>query len=136
MKYSQRFLPLKVYLATSMFLGQPGICQFISPNFRIIPDRFPWYPPPVGILFPGLTLENFWKFSIFPGEPRSHHRGTEAGCFIGYFYFGPWKTWTLKNLRSGKPRPWKSSNNYWIKKYVWLLYFTKTMRNVICSIHI
>ena len=45
MKYSQRFLPLKVYLATSMFLGQPGICQFISPNFRIIPDRFPWYPP-------------------------------------------------------------------------------------------
>ena len=40
MKYTQRFLTFKGYSATSMFLGQPGICQFTSPNIRIIPDRF------------------------------------------------------------------------------------------------
>ena len=41
MKYSQKLLTLKGYSATSMLLGQPGICQFTSPNFHIIFDRFP-----------------------------------------------------------------------------------------------
>ena len=45
---------------------------------------------------------------------------------------GPW-TWTLKDLDSGKPGPWKTWYEYCIKKYVWLQYFIKTMRNVICS---
>ena len=41
MLYSQRLLTLKGYSANSMFLGQPGICQFTSPNFHIIFDQFP-----------------------------------------------------------------------------------------------
>ena len=64
MKYSQRFLPLKVYLATSMFLGQPGICQFTSPNFRnrnypqsisLIPPRWEYYSQ----FSPWKIFENF-----------------------------------------------------------------------------
>ena len=36
---------LKGYSATSVFLGQPGICHFTSLNFHIIPDWFPWGLP-------------------------------------------------------------------------------------------
>ena len=36
------FWHLKVYSATSMFLVQPGVCPFTSPNFCIMPDRLLW----------------------------------------------------------------------------------------------
>ena len=67
MKYSQRFLTFKGYSATSMFLGQPGICQFTSLNFHIIPNRFPWCLPG------GETIS------------RSH-----PGKFLKIFHFPRW----------------------------------------------
>ena len=45
MNYSQSFLILKGDSATSISLGQTGICQFISLNFHIIPDQLPWCSP-------------------------------------------------------------------------------------------
>ena len=65
MKYSQKFLTLKGYSATSMFLGQPGICQFTSPNIRIIPDRFPWCLPG-GNTIPRSHPRKFLKIFHFP----------------------------------------------------------------------
>ena len=66
MKYSQIFLTLKGYSVISMFLDQPGICQFTLLNFHIISGRCPWR-------LPG------WK-----ATPRSH-----PGKFLKNFHF-PW----------------------------------------------
>ena len=72
MKYSQRFLPLKVYLATSMFLGQPGICQFTSPNFRIILNRLLWCLHGGNTIprsHPGKIFENFSFYPVSQAVP-------------------------------------------------------------------
>ena len=68
--FTKRF---DTYSATHMFLGQPGICQFISlfisssilPGVKTTPRSGP------GI---------FLKILHFLGESRSPHRGTETGC--------------------------------------------------------
>ena len=79
MKYSQIFLTLKGYSAISMFLDQPGICQFTLLNFHIIPGRCPWRLPGWKAT-PRSHPGKFWKIFIFPGESGSPHRGTETGC--------------------------------------------------------
>ena len=114
MKYSQRSLTLKRLFSNFYVFGSTWYLSIYLAEFsqsELSPIDF-FDTSPVGILFPGLTLENFWKFFIFPGKASSPHRGTEAGCFTGYFYFETWITWTMKNMRSGKPRPWKSWNEY------------------------
>ena len=53
-----------LYSATFMFLRQPGICQFTSSNFHIIPYWSPWTSP-FEKLFLSLTLENIFNFFYF-----------------------------------------------------------------------
>ena len=55
-----------LYSATFMFLRQPGICQFTSSNFHIIPYWSPWTSP--------------WKTF-----PKSHPRKN-----FNFFYFLWW----------------------------------------------
>ena len=62
MKYSQKLLTLKGYSATSMFLGQPGICNLPRRIFILSSIGF-LDASPVGILFPGLTQENIFPVS-------------------------------------------------------------------------
>ena len=66
------------YSATFMFLGQPGICQFTSSNFHIIPYWSPWSSP-VEKRFLSLTPENFWTlFSlVIQAIP---HQDSEIRC--------------------------------------------------------
>ena len=80
MKYSQSFLTLKGFSATSLFLDKSGLCQFTSMNFHIIPIGFP-DASPLKKLFPGFAPENIWKFYIFPDESSSPRWGTETGRF-------------------------------------------------------
>ena len=63
---------LKGYSATTMFLGQPGICHFTSLNLHIIPDWFPW----------GLPSR---KFFIVLGELSCPHWENETGCWNNCF---------------------------------------------------
>ena len=65
MNHSQRFLTLKDYSANSMFLGKTGICQFISLNFQIIQDQFPWFLPG-GKTAPMFRQGNLFKIFHFP----------------------------------------------------------------------
>ena len=57
MKYYQSFLTLKGLSASSMCLGQPGICQFNLLNFHIIPN--PLHTSQAENLLPGLTSKIF-----------------------------------------------------------------------------
>ena len=77
MKYSQKLLTLKGYSATSMFLGQPGICNLPRRIFILSSIGF-LDASPVGILFPGLTQEN-----IFPGESSSSTGVLRQGVING-----------------------------------------------------
>ena len=63
-------MTFKCYWDTTMFLIQPGICQFTRLNFQIITSWFPW-------CLPG------WKLR---SESISPHRGTETGCKNYFFY--------------------------------------------------
>ena len=53
------------YSAISMFLCQPGICQFTSMNFQTIRDRFPWCFPG-GKTTPRSHPAKVMKTCIFP----------------------------------------------------------------------
>ena len=67
------------YSATLMFLRQPGICQFTSSIFHIIPYWSPWTSP-FEKLFLSLTPENIWIFFIFFGDSSNPHRHSEIMC--------------------------------------------------------
>lgn len=90
MKYSKSFFTLKGYSATFMFSGQAGICRFISLNFIIILDQFPWCLPGIKTT-PSLTSENLWKFYIFRIESSSPQRGTDTGHDVQGMLIKTWR---------------------------------------------
>ena len=68
MQFFLEFLTLEGYSAIFLFLGKSAIyvfklgqyfCKFTSPDFRVIPGKFPYLP--VENLLLRLTLENFWN---------------------------------------------------------------------------
>ena len=61
-----------------MFLSQRSIF-FISPHQIFISSLESFVVSPAENVFLGLTMQNVWKFDIFPGESSSFHRGTETG---------------------------------------------------------
>ena len=87
MKYTQSFLAVKGYSATSMFwvnlifVSSPRWIFISSPNGFIDSSQ-------VDKLLPGLNLENLWKYYIFYGESSSSHRGTKTGRSYNYSCVG------------------------------------------------
>ena len=65
------------------FLDQPGICQFTSLKFHVIPDWFPCLLSQKNYSL--VSPRKIFKFYFFPGDSSSLHQGTETGCFrLGY----------------------------------------------------
>ena len=65
MKYSQTFLTLTGYSATSMFLGKLGIFQITLVNFHIISNWRKLDASLVEKIFPGFTKKIFGKLMFF-----------------------------------------------------------------------
>lgn len=62
-----------------MLLGRPGISQFTSMNFHIIPDQICWYFPG-GKTPPKSPPGKFTKILHFIDKLTSPHQVTETGC--------------------------------------------------------
>ena len=74
-----------------MFLGKTGICQFISLNFQIIQDQFPWFLPG-GKTAPMFRQGNLFKIFHFPrlvrqSLPGSWDSAIKATTTLFYFWF-------------------------------------------------